>query len=39
VLAGLQGVGPQELAVLSDRRRTKVGTYWGRLVLHQGEAP
>jgi predicted house-cleaning noncanonical NTP pyrophosphatase (MazG superfamily) len=35
VLAGIQGVGPEELAILSDRRRTKVGTYWGRIVLHE----
>jgi predicted house-cleaning noncanonical NTP pyrophosphatase (MazG superfamily) len=34
VLAGIQGVGPEELARLSDLRRTKVGTYWGRVVLH-----
>lgn len=34
VLAGVQGVGPEELARLSDLRRTRIGTYWGRVVLH-----
>lgn len=34
VCAAIQGVGPEELALLSDRRRTRLGTYWGRVVLH-----
>lgn len=37
VLSGVQGVGPEELAMLSDRRRTRLGTYWGRVVLHVPE--